>query len=420
MKVEKWTLGLAAVGLVSLPAMVGQAEEQTSPLMTAVSQTTISGAVDTSAHWNLGTGSANLPRYSYNEANKGDGFNLNVVRVSIEKPLDDATWSAGYKTDLLFGPDARMFNTGSLGSFASDFAIRQAYVALRAPVGNGLDFKMGVFDTIVGYEGHDNASNPNYTRSYAYSIEPTTHTGVLMMYEFTEWLSAAAGVANTYGPIINERAFASPGNAAYEQAESYKTYMGSIALTAPESMGFLTGATLYGGVINGFDSNFGVSQHFYVGAKIPTPLQGLTVGAAYDYRGADDQNLRDVPPPGEDSADSIWANAVAGYLSYQATEKLSLHARAEYVWVDEELAPNDNPATLAYEGVGGLANKVFAVTGTLQYDLWKNVLTRLEFRWDHAADGSDAYGGDKPNAAGNIIPDRQNSYLVAANVIYRF
>ena len=38
-------------------------------------------------------------------------------------------------------------------------------------------------------------------------------------------------------------------------AESYKTYMGSIALTAPDSMGFLAGSTLYAGFVNGFSDH---------------------------------------------------------------------------------------------------------------------------------------------------------------------
>ncbi len=51
----------------------------------------------------------------------------------------------------------------------SDFAIRQAYVALRAPVGTGLDFKVGVFDSIIGYESVDASTDPNFTRSYGHS-----------------------------------------------------------------------------------------------------------------------------------------------------------------------------------------------------------------------------------------------------------
>ena len=48
MKFNKWTLGLAAVGVVSL-ASVAKAEEKMSAIQSAMSSTTISGYVDVSA-----------------------------------------------------------------------------------------------------------------------------------------------------------------------------------------------------------------------------------------------------------------------------------------------------------------------------------------------------------------------------------
>src|ERR1035441_435555 len=65
MKYNAWTLALISAGVVSLPA-IARAEETTNSVMTALSTTTISGYVDTSAHWNPGTGNQNLPIYSPN------------------------------------------------------------------------------------------------------------------------------------------------------------------------------------------------------------------------------------------------------------------------------------------------------------------------------------------------------------------
>ena len=138
--------------------------------------------MDTSAEWNPGTGNANLPPYKFNGANKADGFNLDVIQLRIDKPLDEQDWAAGYRADFWFGPDANTLgttSTGMTGINGSDFGIRQAYVALRAPVGTGLDLKMGVFDSIIGYESIEAGNNPNYTRSYGHSIEPQTETGLL-------------------------------------------------------------------------------------------------------------------------------------------------------------------------------------------------------------------------------------------------
>ena len=151
MKYNKWTVALAALGVVSL-ASAAKAEEQASTVKTALASTTISGYVDTSAEWNFGTGNANLPPYRFNNINKADGFNLDVIQLRIDKPLDESDWAAGYRVDLWFGPDANTLATTStgIGNANSDFAIRQGYVALRAPIGTGLDLKMGVFDSIIG------------------------------------------------------------------------------------------------------------------------------------------------------------------------------------------------------------------------------------------------------------------------------
>src|SRR5512139_338376 len=129
MTFDKWTAALTATGVVSLASVVN-AEEAASSVLTALTSTTLSGYVDTSAQWNFGTGNANLPPYRFGGSSKADGFNLNVVQLRVEKPLDEAEWAAGYRVDLWAGPDANALGTQSIfGNNASasqgDFAIRQ-------------------------------------------------------------------------------------------------------------------------------------------------------------------------------------------------------------------------------------------------------------------------------------------------------
>jgi hypothetical protein len=381
MKFNKWTLGLAAVGLVSLN-YAAQAQDTASTVLTSLSSTTLSGYVDTSAQWNLGTGNANNPPYTFGGAGKADGFNLNVVQLSLDKPLDESEWAAGYHVDLWLGPDANALGTVSSGG-GSDFAIRQAYVSLRTPIGNGLDWKIGVFDTIIGYESLASVNNPNYTHSYGFTIEPTTHTGLLGTYKVNDMINVSGGIANTIGPAINNRAFPAGGPADGTEAESYKTYMGSVAFTAPSSWGWIGGSTLTAGAVNGFNSAAGAnSANYYVGATLNTPINALKVGAAYD--------LLDIHGADGDAWD------IAGYASYQATEKLSFSGRGEW-----------------FQAVADGAN-VFDATATAQYDLWKNVITRLEFRWDHGSNGK-FFGGE---VAGDAT--RRNAFMLAAQAIYKF
>ena len=410
MKFNQWTVALAALGVVSF-ASAAKAEEQVNSVLTAVSSTTLSGYVDTSAQWNFGTGDANLPPYKFGGPTKADGFNLNVVQVRIEKGLDESQWSAGYRADLWAGPDANVLGTSSLFGNSSvanpgDFAIRQAYVTLRMPVGNGLDWKMGVFDSILGYESVESPNNPNFTRSWGHGIEPQTHTGLLASYRFSEIFSVSGGVANTYSPNINDRPF-EPVQTVNSQAESYKSYMGSLALTAPESAGFLAGSTLYGGAVNGFSASYaGNLTSYYAGATIATPVTGLRLGAAFDLL-----NVHDV-------SGETWA--VAGYASLQASEKLSFHFRADYLRDrgDQKFYVAFDPNADAFYATN--PDKLMTLTATVQYDLWKNVVSRLEFRWDHSLTGDGLYGGTVPNSATVQDGNEINACVLIANLVYRF
>jgi len=267
----------------------------------------------------------------------------------------------------------------------------------------------------VGYESVEAGKDPNFTRSYGHSIEPQTMTGVLASYRFCDCFSMSAGVANTVGPQINNRAFITPTGVYGPDAESYKAYMGSVALTAPDSWGFLAGSTLYGGIVNGYNANlggvrpvspvFGKNQtSYYAGATVATPLKQVRLGAAWDY-------LEIEQSPGQ-----TWA--VAGYISWQATEKLSFHGRAEY-FKDGSHVLFSTPAEQITYPLTPVTSEVLDLTLTAQYDLWKNVISRLEFRWDHSLNDSPAFGGTSytPIFGG---PTADNAYLLALNIIYQF
>jgi len=383
--------------------------------LTALSPSTLSGYGDTSAIWKFGTGRGVIGR-AYDGTAKQDGFNLNVVKLSLSKPVDEGQWSAGYTVDLLAGPDAVAFGTQASGT--GDLAIKQAYVALRAPIGNGLDFKVGVWDTIIGYEVFDSGSNPNYSRSFGYILEPTTYTGVLGSYKFCDAFSLSVGVANNaagprFGPGFPVNVSTAPANRS--AVESRKTYLASATLTAPESWGSLKGAALYGGVIKhastgGFTApglNGSDIVNYYAGVSIPTPLTGLAFGLAYDYTG-----YSQISKPGTAGySPSAYANAAAVYVTYQATEKLKLNTRADYTsstdgfWYTTGKPVTDNDRR----------NELFGLTFTSDYSLWDNVVTRLEARWDSALTGGP---GAKPY--GLAANGDKNAISLALNVIYKF
>ncbi len=407
MKFNKWTLGLAAIGAVSLTS-VAQAEEKLMLGSQAqLTSTTISGYVSASAAWDFGANSdrLNTRGYAYS-VGKGDGFNLDVVDINIEKPLDESEWAAGYRAEFWFGPDANFLGTPSTGpfpgGFGPDLAIKQAYVALRTPIGNGIDWKIGVFDTIIGYEASNAGDNPNYTRSWGYSIEPTQHTGILGTYRFSETIAASFGIANTYDATINAR----------HSNDSTKAYLASVALTAPESFGFLQGGSLYLGLVSGKLSaaagGGSTRNHYYVGVTVPTPVEGLKAGLAFDYLDIDNR------PTTSDGNTS----ALATYLSFAATEKLTLHTRLDYIRVGGDGQNPGGPILTGFDpAVTGFTptDEILSTTITADYQLWQNVISRVEFRWDHdlGQNGGEAFRGG--GATG-----RDDEFSLLANVIYKF
>jgi len=393
MKFNQWTLGLAAVGAVSLASAVRADEAKLSVLNTALSNTTISGYVDVAAQYNMGN------------AKSGDNFSLNSATITLDKPLDESPWAAGYHVDLNGGSAAiTPLNSGgsvsgtvtgraygdnlglrnNLGydsnlsipysanvTGASSFGIRQAYVALRTPVGNGIDWKMGLFDGITGYEGNTGYLNPNFTRSYGYMLNPASEVGLLGSYNFSKEIALQMGIANR----VNGTAV----------GLSSKDYIAAIALTAPESFGFLKGSVLNLQTIQTFDN--GGINNYSVNGTFATPVAGLKFGLAYD-------KVQSLQAAGADG------NIYGVYATYQATQKLGFNLRGEYL---------DGQNLSSYFGGNGGNYKGEEVTATIQYDLWANVVSRLEFRWDHLESNRAFYDNSY-----------QNAYLLALNIVYKF
>ncbi len=397
-----WTSALVTAGVISAASVLQAEEAAQHPVMTALQSTTISGYVDTSAIMLFGAGNGTaVPGRSFDGSSKQNGFNLNVVSLTVEKPLDDSNWSAGYRAQLLFGPDANSFGSlSTLGGSTGDFAVKNAYVSLRAPVGRGLDFKFGVWDTLVGYEVFEAGNDPNYSRSYGYYLEPLIHTGVLASYKVSDLLSFSGGVANGLQDRsvlnrINDRAgYNRPGAV----TSDILSYVGAVALTAPESMGFLKGATLYGGIVDTgiADDTLGNKDvlNFYGGATVPLGSSKFALGAAYDYRA-------------NGVFDGSYENSIGGYLTWQVTEKLKLNGRGEYATGSETAVGS----SLGAFGVStGSPVELLGVTGTLDYSLWANAITRLEVRWDHTLSGPGVF----------LDGTQEDAISAAVNVIYKF
>jgi len=403
MKFNKWTVGLAAVGAISLTS-AARADDapKMSQLNIAESGTTISGYIDVAAQYNAGNvgemGYTDIPAGT--SSDKVDSFSLNTFDIAIDKPQDDSPWAAGYHGELEFGQDLVYSGYPSSSSSSSSgygYAVRQAYVVVRTPVGNGIDWKVGVMDDIIGYESNTDGANPNYTRSIGYFYEPTTLVGMIGSYKVNDMITVQAGLAENW-----------TGYSGNSEVSS-KTFAGAIALTAPDSWGWAKGATLnLGALVNPY--KYG-TDNYYVGLTVPTPISALKMGYAFDLYSDADSGY------GNPHNNSGWVLGMYG--CYQATDKLSLNLRGEYY----DFADGEGPyfaANYPYNQRGnGLGEEI---TATVQYNLWANVISRVEFRWDHVDSGNAfGVGGNSSSESFSGYTDpNSNSFLLAVNLIYTF
>jgi len=397
MKFNKWTLGLAAVGAVSMASAVRADEApKMSQVQTALSATTLSGYVDVAAQYNLGNPSKTslTTPVAYGigattAATAGgikDGFSLNDVDIALDKPLDDSPWASGYHVELNAGQDG-LGEVAAAGGAAGgagglNGGIRQAYVTMRTPVGSGITWKFGAFDGITGYEGNTGYSNPNYTRSYGWAINPASQVGLLGSYTICSAISLQAGIVN------RDAASSNPSGVGHEV--SSKSYVALLTLTAPDSWGWIKGSALNVGTIQTFDA-YG-QNNYTASLTLNTPVTGLKGGLAYDHIQA---------LAGFNGGYGVDGSVYGIYATYQQTDKLSYNARAEYI---------DFP-TAGFNFYPGIpfGSQGEEVTVDVEYDLWANMTTRVEGRWDH----DEHFTVFNQNGT-------QNAFLLALNLVYKF
>jgi hypothetical protein len=265
---------------------------------------------------------------------------------------------------------------------------------MRTPIGNGIDWKLGVIDGVTGYESNTGYKNPNYTRSYAYIINPASFTGILGTYQVISGVSVSLGLANR-GTYQHFDQYA--GNLAQ------KDFIGTLSLTAPDSWGWLKGSAFNLGTFQSFDNN-GVDV-YSANLSLATPVAGLKFGFAWDAL-----NGRTGDSVGGGNIDG---NIYGVYATYQATDKLSFNLRGEYVDATD-LTNGDGTEDNIFNSIG----RGEEVTFTVEYDLWANMTTRAEFRWDHAENRTVGSGSEALYPYG--VNNTQNAFLLAFNAVYKF
>lgn len=159
-------------------------------------------------------------------ADQANRFQLNQLNFFVERAVrtEGKNWDIGFRADFMFGTDAIF--TQAYGNPAFDInngrpladrgnwdldiccnssrtygiAIPQAFAEIYAPIGNGLNIKVGHFYTPIGYETVPAPNNFFYTHAYTMQYgEPFTHSGVLTNYNINRNVVAMAGAIGGSG-----------------------------------------------------------------------------------------------------------------------------------------------------------------------------------------------------------------------------
>ena len=329
MKMNKWTMALAAAGVVSLSS-VAQAQEAAAGANALAASTTLSGYVSTS--------------YTLDNGATDDGSALDVVDLKFASAQGAGEYATGYTVELWAG-GSHALGTADSGA-AGTVELMQANIDLRLPIGNGLDLKLGQFTTVIGAETDNYNENAFYTRSRAFdNDQPTHHTGVLASYQLSDDASLSVGFV---GDTKDNDGVEDGSGTAYLLALSY---------TMPDSMGFLGGTELTYARVDGAGADGAEQDNSYLGASIPLPVEGLSYNLSWD-------NVEY-----ETGADTTL---VGHNLSYAASDKMTVNLRYE--------TGNVNGATNNNDGVAD-------VSVGIDYQLWENVISRVEY-----VEGSDDGG----------------------------
>ena len=378
--------GLIFFGLLLSGAARAQDAAESAPALAA--SASLSGYVSTGYRWGPSTG--NFAFGLSGTTSRANAFSLDVVALSLHRPTENWILDSGYRVDLWLGPDASDLETGSTSNSAE---LRQAYLDLRFPLVNpltdgettSLDLRIGTFNSIVGFESPDHNANAHYTRSWGYTIQPTVHTGILAffpgtgrpgvdaLYEWDSRYQIALGVANTNDPRIN-------GTAANADR---KTLLAGFMWELPEALGPLGGSRFSLGYVNGrARTGSDPIQNLYLGLGLLPNSEKWNLSLTHDSRIL----------PGAGNDDSVFGLYVGRTLS----DDLTLSARAEIYQEGAKLYSGESAA----EQTDGQS-----LTLTLNYKIWENVISRLEYRWDNT---------DEP------VNGRHNNQGFHLNFIYEF
>ena len=439
---------LAAVASLSLADSAPEASAQDTKKMvqnnfveTAQKGIKLSGYVDAGYSYNFaGTGGqSNINgRFTEDTSQNGD-FNLYAVKIALEKALTSENKAqAGFRTDVMIGEDAGYFANRTGGNDvnttmnSNTLFLEQAYISIRAPVGNGWDFKVGKFVSILGYEVMERPANMNTTFGLLFNVMPLYYTGLLSSYKFDDYLDGKLGVVNgsnsdnntTTNPNGSDgvallaalNVTAPGGNANWSNNFQYSTGSDNNTATGVDTDSLTTS---YAKPATGIEESAYILIYNSWGNWAPKFADDKLLFAFNALLGNQLGTASRTDDVAASNVNTCWYGAGA-YAKYQFNDWFSLASRGEFlgsnnsrVFGNQGLGSTGVPPSGGYVTGEGL----WEYTLTAGFNVIDNLLIRAEYRMDWSGSiyrsSNGIYNGDSPEGNGPV-------YYAGAEVVYSF
>jgi len=295
---------------------------------------------------------------------------------------------AGFRIKLDFGEDAK-FTGGNTGADEVDF--QEAYAQYVAPIGNGLDLRIGRMNTLVGFEVIESPLNPNFSRSWLFGLgEPFTTTGIRGSYQFNDVVTFSIGAINSFG-------------GAQVDANRSKSVEALLGLNPLDWLS----VSIFG--FWGPEGALGAknADRVQIGGIITAQATEQTSFVVEGYYG----NQANATP----GKNARW-NGIAGYVIHDFDDQWGIRLRGE-IFEDAQgffgcggTVGTAGNANTCFGGVAPASQTLWEGTATLQYKPTPSLITRLEFRYDKSNQNTFQYGQRAAN----------NQETLATEVIFLF
>lgn len=353
--------GLKAQRFESKELPASMAPEGDSPVMTALKETKLSGFVDTGYMVTF-----NAPMPAAGAALKGrvfdtnpNSFYLNSVQLNLER-LANEKLIVGYHLELAAGNDVGLYTPGGPG-----IGLQEGWLQVLAPVGSGLDVRVGKMATLAGYEVIESMSNNQYSRGVLFGFAiPFTHTGIRAAHSLTKELGFTVGVNNGWN---------APGSTFVDNNYG-KTLELQVAVAVKDVKAFLTAYV-------GDESVAGnpYAKRYVIDAVVELKMGQITLALNADI--GSQQGTVAVANDGQS-----WSG-VAAHAKYQMNDWFAPSIRVEYF-------SDADGANFGVAGEGGAGARIISTTLTAEAKVASQLILRVELRFDNSNDHDFARGSN--------------------------